>query len=133
MARATKFRVAREKRQAEVARLYTEGWTQAEIAGRLGVTQQTVSGTLKAVRQQWRERAIADVGLLTLEELHKIRSVEREAWSAWRKSLEPGEATTTERASAEVSGLEGSAAPEKVRVTMRREDRAGEPRYLQPT
>lgn len=79
------------KRRQQVAELYLQSWTQAEIARHLSVSQATVSADLKKVAQQWRDSALRDFDLARGEQLAKLQRVEREAWDAWHRSLKPAE------------------------------------------
>lgn len=46
-----------KERRKIVAERYLAGWTQARIAEHVGVTQQTVSLDLKALREEWVKQA----------------------------------------------------------------------------
>jgi len=82
-----------DRRRALVAEHYLEGLTQSQIARELGVSQGTVSHDLKAIRQQWQASANRDFDEAVGIELAKLDKVEREAWKAWNRSLEPAEST----------------------------------------
>ena len=108
-----------EQRRQRVAELYLTGWTQAAIATELNVSQATISGDLKAVRQAWRESGIRDFEEAVQEELHKIRALEREAWNGWQRSQQPAETTRI------VQADNGKRAEKTVR------QQVGDPRFLE--
>jgi transcriptional regulator with XRE-family HTH domain len=75
-------------RRAEVSRLLLRGWTQLEIAERLGVSQKTISGDAKAARAEWAEATVTSIGPVVEAELALLLEVEREAWAGWERSKE---------------------------------------------
>lgn len=85
MARKNKIEGVRERR-AKVAKLYLQGWYQADIAKEVGVTQQQVSLDLKALKKEWLASSIRDFDKARDNELFKIDNLEREYWAAWEKS-----------------------------------------------
>ena len=82
----TKTQIQRDR--AEVARLYWHGWTQAEIGDKLNLSQQQISYDLKQIRKGWRESSETDIGEYIVQQLARIDDLEREAFVAWKKSLE---------------------------------------------
>ena len=106
-------------RRHQVADLYLQSWTQAQIADHLGVSQTTICDDLKQVRKQWRESAVRRLRPGAEEELLKLERIEREAWAAWERSKKPSQAATT-------SGEPGD---QKTRRQMK--DRYGDPRFLE--
>ena len=52
MGHTPRKKVQIEYRRTQVAELYLKGWTQAEIARKLGVSQGTISSDLKAIRKE---------------------------------------------------------------------------------
>lgn len=105
-------------RRKEAARLYLEGHTQAAIGERLGVNQSTVSRDLDAVRQEWKDNAVHDVGEVKAKELAKLDALEVQHWEAWRRSVGTHVKTTKT-----VKGR-------KVETVTVSEDLAGDPRFL---
>lgn len=85
MARKNKIESVLERR-VKVAKLYLQGWYQADIAKQVGVTQQQVSSDLKALRKEWLASSIRDFDKARDQELFKIDNLEREYWAAWEKS-----------------------------------------------
>jgi len=69
----------REKDKHEIAALYCAGIIQATIAERLGLTQQTVSNDLKAIRNDWLASSLRDFDELKAEQLAKLDYVETQA------------------------------------------------------
>jgi hypothetical protein len=109
-------------RRHQVAELYLGGKYQVEIARLVGVSQQQVSLDLKAVQRAWLASSIRDFDTVKAEQLAKIDRIERAAWSAWERSLQPREVTVQEV-------TEGEHRTNK--VTLRKEGQDGDPRYLQ--
>jgi hypothetical protein len=76
--------IARDR--AEIARLYLQRRTQAEIAAQPGMSRQQVGYDLGAVRQGWLESSLTDFNARKAEELARIDRLEREYWDAWQAS-----------------------------------------------
>lgn len=104
----------------EIASRYLRGEYQADIARDLGISQQTVSLDLKAIRAAWLASSIRDYDAAIAQELARIDEVEREYWSAWEKSKQDKEITYQE------AGGDGH----KKKVSLRREGQAGMPAFL---
>jgi hypothetical protein len=109
-------------RRHQVAELYLGGKYQVEIARLVGVSQQQVSLDLKAVQRAWLASSIRNFDEVKAEQLAKIDRIEREAWSAWERSLQVREVTVQEV-------IEGEHRTHK--VSRRKEPGGGDPRYLQ--
>ena len=109
-------------RRHQVAELYLGGKYQVEIARLVGVSQQQVSLDLKAVQRAWLASSIRAFDTVKAEQLAKIDRIERAAWAAWERSLQPREITVQEV-------TEGDHRTNK--VTLRKEGQDGDPRYLQ--
>lgn len=105
-------------RREEVARLYLQGKTQAEIGRQFGVTQGRISQDLKVIRAAWLASAIRDFDALKAQELAKIDEVERAAWHGWERSLENKETSFDEH------GAKGA------RSGSRSEGQSGNPAFL---
>lgn len=121
MSKSRKRKTEIEQRQRQVAELTLKGHTQSEIAGRLGVTQPTVSNDLKAIRAAWRQASVRDFDAAFSEQLEMLTLVQREAWEAWERSKGPGH-------TAVISGA-GEGEPSKTRQTIKRQ--TGDPRFLE--
>ncbi|MBI1904530.1 MAG: helix-turn-helix domain-containing protein [Planctomycetia bacterium] len=115
VSRSKKLAIARRRQQ--VADLYIQGWTQTEIAGKVGVGQPTVCNDLQVIQGEWRASMIRDFDLTREVELRKLDRIEREAWAAWERSQKPAQ-------SAELS--DGAATPTRKRV----KNQYGDPRFL---
>lgn len=89
-------KIQQQSNKAEVARLYLEGWTQAEIAQYLEIDQSTVSRDLKKLREEWAKSAQVDIAEERGQTLAAIAQVKREYWQAWRKSKEERQTSLTE-------------------------------------
>lgn len=87
------------KRRSTVAAMYVKGATQTEFAGRVGVTQATISTDLKAIQAEWRASTLRDFDAKKAEELAKLAHLESEAWAAWVRSQEDAVTTHKERES----------------------------------
>lgn len=109
-----------ERRRAEASRLYRAGWTQANIAERLQVTEQTVQRDIAVVRERWKQAGIHDLNERKAAELERIDWAEREAQRGWTRSLRD-EVTVTQEEGGENGG----------RTITRRRGQAGNPAFLQ--
>lgn len=114
-------------RRKEVARLYLQQKTQAEIAQSLGVTQVTVSNDLKAVHAEWVKAAVMDMNEFKQRELERIDALEREAWKAWIRSCEKAKEKSTK---AKTTALDRGT-PDYFEVTESERELLGDPRYLE--
>ncbi|HUY92897.1 MAG TPA: LuxR C-terminal-related transcriptional regulator [Pirellulales bacterium] len=110
-----------EQRQRQVAEWTLKGHSQSEIAGRLGVTQPTVSNDLKTIRAAWRAATVRDFDASLSEHLEMLTLIQREAWEAWERSKGPGHTAVIQGAA------EGE--PSKTRQTIKRQ--SGDPRFLE--
>jgi hypothetical protein len=66
-----------ERRRKTVATMVASHYSDREIAEALGVASSAVSDDVKAIREQWRQRAIDDYGNILGEELAKLDLLER--------------------------------------------------------
>jgi hypothetical protein len=110
------------KDRTEIARLYLEGLTQAEIGLRLSLSRQQVGYDLESVRREWLKSSLMDFNVRKAQELAKIDHHERVCRAAWEESKQVREITTTEQ----VTGADG----ERVKAALRKENQTGDPRYL---
>ena len=106
----------RRKRAAE---LYLQGWSQAEIARELRVSQATVSEDMRVIKTMWQKSAVRDFDELRTIELQRVDRLHREAWAAWIRSQEPASQTV-------VSTAEG-----KNRASKSVKNQYGDPRLLE--
>lgn len=103
---------------------YARGRPQEWIARELGVAQGTVSGDIKAIHQQWRERMVGDLNDYKLRELAKLDLLEVEYWAGWQRS----QADRERRISEQLDG--GGAEGAKRRARIEREGQAGAAIFL---
>src|SRR5262245_27868678 len=88
-------RTQREADLAETARLDRMGFTQREIAERIGVSSVQICFDLRKLRKRYVEQANVHAGEKIGELLAGYRDVRREAWQAWERScLETRRVTT---------------------------------------
>jgi hypothetical protein len=99
--------------RAEIAGLYLEEWTQADIGTKLGLSRQQIGYDSSAVRQDWLPSSLMDFNAKKAEELAKIDRVESEYWSAWGASKQARHISITEQPRDEAERL-----------------KTGDPRYL---
>jgi hypothetical protein len=66
-----------EQRRQTVAYMVASHHTYREIGDALGVASSTLSDDVKAIREQWRERAAADYASFLAEEMAKLDHLER--------------------------------------------------------
>lgn len=81
---------AREDDLARVAKLDRRGYSQAEIAKVIGVSQPQISEDLKTIRQHYRQMANATYAEKVEEKRAQLREVRAQAWVAWEKSKKDG-------------------------------------------
>jgi hypothetical protein len=113
--------VAIEHRRAEVAEMYLRGQTQMKIADHFGVDQKTISTDIAVINKRWQEAAVDDRQRWIAQQLARIDFIEREAISAWERSI--GTMTKTTK-SLKSKGEDGK------KVTIVEETMAGDPRFL---
>lgn len=121
--------------RAEIARRYLRGDYQAAIAADLGVSQQTVSLDLKAIRAAWLAAAIRDFDAARAEELARIDAVERAAWEGWQRSTEDKHISIQEQYDDPVAGTDAKGAPviktkTRKHARLQKEGQAGSPAFL---
>ena len=106
-----------EQRRTIVARLRLRGLTQREIVSELGkqgqpVSLGTVHSDLKAISQDWRAAAQADLAQLRGRQFAELREVRRAAWLG-------GQLDTVLKSLQQEAKLTGSDSPTKVDVSWR--------------
>jgi hypothetical protein len=110
------------KDRAEIARLYLQRMTQAEIGQHLGLSRQQVGYDLNAVREEWLQSSLMDFNARKAEELARIDRLEREYWDAWEASKKERQTSTTEQTT--------DADGERLKAGIRKTEQTGDPRYL---
>ena len=106
------------RRRQQVSDLYLQGWTQTDIADRLRVTQATICGDLKKIREAWLDSMIRDFDQARAQELQKIEHLERESWAAWERSQKPSQSAV----------IQGEGGAQATRKTVKNQH--GDPRFL---
>lgn len=76
------------QRREDVARLYLQGWTQAELATRHNVHRSQISHDLRVIRREWLEGIRRNYDALVAEERAKLDNIEWEAWQGFSRSTE---------------------------------------------
>lgn len=79
-------RIEREKYLAELARLDLRGYSQEDIARKLGVSQPQVCYDLKVLTKKHTASQTADTKLKIDRKIRQYKEMEREAWEAWERS-----------------------------------------------
>lgn len=110
------------KRQEEVASLYLRQMSQQEIAEALGVSQQTISNDLAAIKRRWQQQATIKIESAKAAEIARINLMESQYWKAWDASRGNKETTKSKRTDATET---------KAEVQVERESQTGDPRYLE--
>ena len=122
------------RRRQEVCALYVKGWTQSEIANRVGCSITTVCQDLQSLRRQWQESAAKDFAARQSEELARLDHLERVAWQAWERSCQQAEVKhkKKEYVRQPVKGLPGGhkLVPVKVVDETTLRGQVGDPRFL---
>jgi transposase len=120
--RRDKAQVARDR--LRISDLYLQGWIQADIAEKVGLSQATVSRDIKALQQEWLDQAGANFDAAKAQELAKIDRLEREYWRAWLRSCEDAETEATKAVETE------DGKPQRYEASSQRKRQAGDPRFL---
>jgi len=110
------------KDRAEIANLYLQRHTQADIAAKLGLSRQQVGYDLKAVREEWLQSSLVDFNQRKAEELARIDRLEQQYWNSWEASKKERQTSVTEQTSGEGG--------EKLKAGIRKVEQTGDPRYL---
>jgi hypothetical protein len=117
-------------RRRRVAQLYLSRVAITRIAVECNVSRATVHRDLCWLREQWKKDALADLSQRKAEELERIDNLERIAYEAWERSLQPRakrrEQTTKGRAK-----KDGTPLPDLIRREERKDEQGGDPRYLE--
>lgn len=80
-----------ERDRREISRLYLQGMYQVDIAGRLGLSQPTVSRDIQVLIDEWKIERAYDINEAKARELAKVDNLELEYWEAWHRSQENAE------------------------------------------
>lgn len=112
----------KERRVRQATKLYLQGFTQYEIAERIGVSQPIVSKYLAQVRAGWEMDRKRDAKALVSRELARLDLAESRYWEAWEKSGGKLVRVTVEKGS-----VDGKPTERRIEVT---EDSPGDPRFL---
>ena len=83
----TKFQ--REKDLLRTEELYLNGYTQAAIAGEMGVSQQQINYDIRAILDRWRDEMVQDIDKAKARELRRVDRLEREYWTLYRTNNAP--------------------------------------------
>jgi predicted transcriptional regulator len=96
MATPKHTKTEREAVLAQVAELDRKGWTQAQIAERLQVSQPQVSYDLKVIRKRYQQQQMGERAGLVNEKLAQLGDLQAELWEAWERSKEDATRTVEE-------------------------------------
>lgn len=91
-------RASRQDVMTNVSTLRRRGYTQAEIATILGVSQRQVSEYLKQIDTWYKSLQVAETTLQRREQVERYNDLLKEAWEAWERSQEDAEKEVTEEA-----------------------------------
>lgn len=80
-----------EADRVEMNRLALAGVSQAEIAGRFGVSQPQVAYDLRAVRERWKESTNMNLEAARNRELALLDRVEACSWEGWERAERDGD------------------------------------------
>lgn len=121
-AKTPRSKAQREADLLALSSLYLQGYTQAEMGERFGVSQSQISLDLKKVYERWRESSVINFDAAKQRELERIDEVERAYWQAWRDSRRDSKKTKKLAIRA--------GAGETIRGEEANETRSGNPEYL---
>jgi predicted transcriptional regulator len=119
-------RVAIAIRRRQVAELYLQRTSEAEIAEQLGVNQATISRDIQALRAEWRTTYLSDTEALVLRDLADLDALERECMTQLRDSHDAIWALRVVQIKARRSALLGLDAPAKIDIAIYVRERAKE-------
>lgn len=139
----------------ELARLIRRGWTQSQVAEKLGVSEGQIRYDYRVIVKQITERTNEEVKAVVALKIERLREISREAWVEWERSKSDREKRREDRYPAREEDPGGSppkrggrkrkkvpnpdgASPEgrltaelkKVKETYEVEGRLGDTRYL---
>lgn len=117
----------RENDYRRITDMYLQGKTQSEIAATLGLAQQQISYDLATIQKRWRTDTAINMDEAKQKELARIDTLEREFWSAWRRSLDEKTKTRTEQST---TGKGKNAKSGTAKATIEKETLLGVPAYL---
>lgn len=80
----------KEEDYAAIARLDRMGYSQREIAARVGLTQGQVCQDIKQIKKRYQTAALGERSAQLVEKLLQYRDVRAEAFEAWEDSKKPG-------------------------------------------
>lgn len=78
----------REARLVKVAELDRQGYSQSEIAKKVGVSQPMISKDMALIRKRYEASIVHDKGSKIEWTVQCLRDVMRECWEAWQRSKE---------------------------------------------
>ena len=111
------------ERQAQVARLYAQGYTQHQLAAMLAVSQPTIARDIEAIERQWQAQALQHHSARKNRLLAELQLARAAAWVGWERSLQLRETTLTE-------ATEGGAEAPRRKASVRKEVQAGDCPFL---
>jgi predicted transcriptional regulator len=120
----------READAAEVERLDRRGYSQREIASRIGVAPSQVCYDLKLLRKRYRDAQLSERSAAVAEKLAQYRDIRREAWEAWERSKDNKEKEITEKVSSLGAQEAAAAKIEKLKAIITTEGRLPGNEYL---
>jgi hypothetical protein len=115
------FRVT--ERRNRVAKMYLRGIAQYQIAKECGVHPGQISRDIAHLLREWKESSFADIDTKRAVELAKIERLEQTYWEAWERSCGQREISITKR--------KGAGDSAELEASLRKEDRDGNPRFLE--
>jgi predicted transcriptional regulator len=121
-ARPQRTATQRERDKRIISELYLRGELQADIAKVVGISQATVSLDLASLRGEWLASSLMDFNDRRAQELAKVDDLEREYWTAWKRSQQDAEVKTQKM----IDRPEGQSKEAQKRT----EGQTGDPRFL---
>jgi len=111
--------------------MYLRGDLQADIAAELKLSQSTVSNDLATLQNEWRQSSLIDINDRKAYELARVDDLEREYWSAWKRSQEDAEIRIVVKKGVDVE-KEGKTKSRitPIKDTKRTEGQSGNPAFL---
>jgi len=85
-ASAAKFETKRAARDLQVAKLYLEGHTLADIARQLGMLAGHVCSAVRRVILMWKAEAVFNINEAKIIEVQHVNAIEQQAWESFRLS-----------------------------------------------
>lgn len=118
----------------QIAQMHNRGYSQTEIAIKMGLTQAAISIKLKQIRQKYVQQQEEWTHDMIAEKLEQYREVRKEAWEAWERSKLDSKKRVKEVSPSKPKQLDDGTVEEqeaRVKLILTKEGRLPSAQYLQ--